>query len=70
MRDNKWLADLLDSLHTTYFPEIVVENTILVRFGRASRTRFGSIIAKPTHGYRLPTSRLIRSLKMKLYLNM
>lgn len=56
MRDNKWLADLLHSLHTTYFSDVTIENTILVRFGRASRTRFGSIIAKPTVGYRLPVT--------------
>jgi hypothetical protein len=52
MRDNKWLAEKLHELHTTYFPDITIENTILVRFGRASRTRFGSIIARPTPGYR------------------
>lgn len=56
MRDNKWLADLLHSIHTTYFADVQIENTILVRFGRSSRTRFGSIIAKPARGYRLPVT--------------
>ncbi|HSI20270.1 MAG TPA: hypothetical protein VLA04_00975 [Verrucomicrobiae bacterium] len=56
MRDNKWLAEQLDHIHSTYFADVPIENTILVRFGRESRTRFGSIIAKPTAGYRLPVT--------------
>lgn len=56
MRDNKWLAGKLDELHAQYFSDITIENTILVRFGRISRTRFGSIIAKSTNGYRLPVT--------------
>ncbi len=56
MRDNKWLAEQLHSLHTKYFSDVPIENTILVRFGRESKTRFGSIIAKPTSGYRDPVT--------------
>jgi hypothetical protein len=56
MRDNKWLANLLFELHGTYFADVPIENTILVRFGRTSKTRFGSIIAKPTKGYKLPVT--------------
>jgi len=56
MRDNKWLAGRLDELHDTYFPDIDIQNTLLVRFGRASRSRFGSIIAKPVAGHRLPVT--------------
>lgn len=56
MRDNKWLAARLGALHAEYFSDIQVENTILVRFGRATRNRFGSIIAKPVDGHRLPVT--------------
>jgi hypothetical protein len=56
MRDNKWLAKQLDDLHARYFSDIPIENAILVRFGRAARTRFGSIIAKPTPGYQRPVT--------------
>lgn len=56
MRDNKWLAEQLHALHATYFSDVPIENTILVRFGRTSRTRFGSIVARPTTGYRQPVT--------------
>jgi len=56
MRDNRWLADRLTLIHTDYFPDIVVKNLILVRFGRASRSRFGSIIAKPKKGQQHPVT--------------
>lgn len=52
MRDNKWLAAQLMLLHERYFSDVPIENTILVRFGRRSRTRFGSIVARPKPGYR------------------
>lgn len=45
-RNNVWLAQRLQTLHAAYFPDVAVENRVIVRFGRASRTRFGSIIAK------------------------
>lgn len=56
MRDNTWLAQQMKELYDAYFQDVPVENTILVKFGRTSRTRFGSIIAKPTTGYKLPVT--------------
>ena len=56
MRDNKWLADLLFSLHKQYFDDVEIPNLILVRFTRCGRSRFGSIIARPRKGYTLPVT--------------
>jgi len=56
MRDNNWLADRLHFIHQTHFADIAIENQILVRFGRKSRTRFGSIIAKPKAGFTKPVT--------------
>jgi len=44
-RNNIWLAERLKKLRDEYFPDVGIENKIVVRFGRRSRTRFGSIIA-------------------------
>ncbi len=56
MRTNSWLAERLNLLHHQYFPDVAVKNLILVRFGRVSRNRFGSIIAKPRVGYSQPVT--------------
>jgi hypothetical protein len=56
MRNNQWLAQKLNELHEQYFADIPIENVILVRFGRASRSRFGSIIARPAIGYHKPVT--------------
>ncbi|MCC2631537.1 MAG: hypothetical protein K0S20_236 [Patescibacteria group bacterium] len=56
MRNNLWLAERLQAIRELHFPDIRVKNTILVRFGRSSRTRFGSIIARPTAGYSQPVT--------------
>jgi hypothetical protein len=56
MRDNQWLAQQLTTLTQLYFPDITVLNTVFVRFGRSSKTRFGSIIARPVSGYPLPVT--------------
>ena len=56
MRDNHWLAERLSALRAEYFPDVPVGNRIFVRFGRASKTRFGSIIAKPRKGYTQPVT--------------
>lgn len=50
LRTNEWLAARLIALHSAYFPDVALENRIVVRFGRATRNRFGSIIAKPESG--------------------
>jgi hypothetical protein len=51
MRDNTWLANRLDIIYHSYFADVPIKNLILVRFGRASRSRFGSIIARPKKGH-------------------
>ena len=56
MRDNQWLASRLNTIHERYFHEVPIFNTILVRFGRASKTRFGSIIARPHKDYKTPVT--------------
>lgn len=56
MRNNKWLATRLQVLQTNNFSDVPVTNTIFVRFGRNSKTRFGSIIAKPHSGYAKPVT--------------
>ena len=43
MRDNVWLADRLTHIKNSYFADVAIPNTLLVRFGRSSRTRLGSI---------------------------
>lgn len=55
-RDNHWLAERLDGLRSTYFADVPIGNVILVRFGRASRSRLGSIIARPHKGYAQPVT--------------
>lgn len=56
MRTNIWLADRLHQIQKNNFADVLVENTILVRFGRSSKTRFGSIIARPRTGYSQPVT--------------
>ena len=56
MRDNSWLADRLGSIHKEFFSDVPIHNLILVRFGRNSRTRFGSIIARPRKGADQPVT--------------
>lgn len=46
-RTNQWLADYLQELYLTHFTDVPIPNKLVVKFGRKSRNRFGSIIAKP-----------------------
>lgn len=55
-RTNQWLADRLTMLRAQYFPDVSIENKIVVLFGRASRARFGSIIAKKDPQEALPVT--------------
>lgn len=43
MRDNKWLKNRLLQIWQRYFPDIKAQNEVFVQFGRAARTRLGSI---------------------------
>lgn len=43
MRDDDWLKNKLLQLHQNHFPDIIEGNEIEVRFGRACKTRLGSI---------------------------
>jgi len=56
MRTNHWLAERLDAIHRQHFSDVPIGNIIMVKFGRASRTRFGSIIARPRAGHAQPVS--------------
>lgn len=42
-RDNNWLLSRLDDLWTKYFTDVSQENPIVIRFGRYSKYRLGSI---------------------------
>jgi hypothetical protein len=56
MRDNDWLAHQLQVLRNDYFSDVLVSNRLFVRFGRPSRTRLGSIIARPLPDHALPVT--------------
>ncbi len=43
IRDNDWLADRLAELWYRHFSDIEQKNEVIIRFGRKSRTRLGSI---------------------------
>ena len=42
-RDNRWLLCRLDNIWSTHFSDVTQANRVFVRFGRSSKTRFGSI---------------------------
>ena len=42
-RDDKWLLSRLDYLWTSYFPDVVQDNQVYIKFGRYSKYRLGSI---------------------------
>jgi len=42
-RDNKWLKDRFKYLKDRYFEDIEIRNNIIVKFGRPTKTRMGSI---------------------------
>lgn len=46
-RSNLWLAGELAAIHTRFFSDIPVTNQLLVRFGRITKTRLGSITSRP-----------------------
>ena len=56
MRDNRFLADRLATIHANFFAEVPITNRIFVRFGRATKNRLGSIIAKPHPEYSAPVT--------------
>lgn len=47
IRTNHWLAEQLRMVHQQFFTDIPVPNTLLVRFGRVTKTRLGSITSRP-----------------------
>jgi hypothetical protein len=55
-RNNQWLSERLQWLHAAYFPDVAIENKVVVKFGRQSKTRFGSIIARKEPGEALPVT--------------
>lgn len=56
MRTNQWLAERLHTLHEAHFADVPIGNTLYVRFGRATRSRLGSIIAKPSSQHTKPVT--------------
>jgi hypothetical protein len=42
-RDNRWLRDRLTSLKDRYFPDLRIHNNLIIKFGRPTKTRLGSI---------------------------
>lgn len=42
-RNNEWLAERLAAIWQRYFPDVEQKNSVLIRFGRKSKTRLGSI---------------------------
>lgn len=42
-RDHNWLKFRLETIWTRFFPDVAVANNVFVKFGRACRTRLGSI---------------------------
>jgi hypothetical protein len=51
IRDDAWLLARFTTLYQRFFPDVAIENTVIVRFGRKSIRRFGSIISKPQPGF-------------------
>lgn len=48
MRDHKWLKQRLEIIWKNYFADVGLANNVYVKFGRASKTRLGSIkMSKP-----------------------
>lgn len=50
-RTNSWLTDKLRALYAQSFADVPITNTVLVKFGKKSRGRLGSIVMKPKRGY-------------------
>ncbi len=43
VRNNKWLENLLADIWLKYFPDVVRQNDVKIKFGRPAKTRLGSI---------------------------
>lgn len=43
IRDNKWLVSRLDYLWSKYFSDVTEVNPVIIRFGKYSKYRLGSI---------------------------
>lgn len=42
-RDNNWLLSRLDEIWTNYFDDVTQDNPVIIKFGRYSKYRLGSI---------------------------
>jgi len=42
-RDHQWLKNRLETIWQRYFPDVALANNVLVKFGRPTKTRLGSI---------------------------
>lgn len=54
-RDNNWLLSRLDELWGKYFTDVSQDNPVIIRFGRYSRYRLGSIKLNKQSGFSLIT---------------
>lgn len=54
-RDNYWLLSRLNNLWDKYFSDVVRENPIIIKFGRYSKYRLGSIKLHRHSGFSLIT---------------
>lgn len=55
VRDNKWLLYRLGEIWDRYFPDISQDNPVVIRFGRYSKFRLGSIKLDRRHNLSLIT---------------
>lgn len=55
MRDNFWLHSRLSVLWSSYFPDMQKENPVMIKFGRYSRYRLGSIKLHKHSGFSMIT---------------
>ena len=42
-RDSKWLKHRLQEFKNHYFPDLTISNNLIIKFGRPTKTRLGSI---------------------------
>ena len=65
-RNNQWLKERLNWLHQKYFIDVKIANTILVRFGRITKTRLGSITTKKLKRFSQPVTVISLNKLLKL----
>lgn len=54
-RDDAWLLSRLDNIWTKHFPDVIQDNPLIIKFGRYSKYRLGSIKLSRRSGVSLIT---------------